>query len=200
MRKSVLFAAAAVWAGAACAMESIDLNGLWDFRLAKDASLEDVKMPDFAPDSKMVVPGCWDAMSHWYNQRGTGCYRRSFTLADDAVNAFLVIDGVGLRSRYWVDGREIGFSKLPWSKFQFETGPLKSGRHEIVCAVDSIVDNSKVKLFWNFYDFYPFGGFHHGVRLDVQRLAVEPRRVVVRTRDFKTGLVELEVQFVGVRR
>ena len=196
-RKSLLFAAAAVWAGAACAMDSIDLNGLWDFRLAKDASLEDVKMPDFKPDSKMVVPGCWDAMSHWYNQRGTGCYRRSFTLADDAVNAFLVIDGVGLRSRYWVDGREIGFSKLPWSKFQFETGPLKAGRHEIVCAVDSIVDNSKVKLFWNFYDFYPFGGFHHGVRLDVQKLAVEPRRVVVRTRDFKTGLVELEVQFAG---
>ena len=30
------------------------------------------------PDGKMVVPGCWDAMSHWYNQRGTGCYRRSF--------------------------------------------------------------------------------------------------------------------------
>ena len=64
-------------------------------------------------------------------------------------------------------------------------------------AVDSVVDNAKVKLFWDFSDFYPYGGFHHGVKLDVQVKAVELRRVVVRTRDYKTGLVELEAQFVA---
>ena len=175
----------------------VSLNGLWDFRLEKDRSLEEVALPAFAADAKMVVPGAWDAMSCYYNVRGTGCYRRTFELGKDVVNAFLVVDGCCLRSKYWIDGREIGFSKLPWSKFEFATGPLKAGRHEIVAAVDSIVDNAKVKLFWNFYDFYAFGGFHHGLWLETQENAVEIRKVVVRTRDYKTGLVELEAQYAS---
>ena len=176
---------------------TVSLNGLWDFRLERDQSLEDVSLPVFAADDKMIVPGAWDAMTHYYNQRGTGCYRRSFELGKDVVNAFLVVDGCCLRSKYWIDGREVGFSKLPWSKFEFATGPLKAGRHEIVAAVDSIVDNAKVKLFWNFYDFYAFGGFHHGVWLETQDVAEEIRKVVVRTRDYKTGLVELEALYAS---
>ena len=197
MPRWIAFSAVALTACAASAMETMDLNGLWDFRLERDVPLEGVKMPAFEPDAKMTVPGCWDAMSHWYNQRGTGCYRCTFELEGDAANAFLVVDGSGIRSRYWIDGREIGFSRLPWSRLRFATGPLKAGRHEIACAVDSIIDNAKVKLFWDFYDFYPFGGFHHGVKLEVQRRPVELARVVVRTRDYRTGLVELEARFEG---
>ena len=175
----------------------VSLNGLWDFRLEKDRTLEEVALPQFAADDKMVVPGAWDATSHYYNRRGTGCYRRTFELEKDVVNAFLVVDGCCLRSKYWLDGREIGFSKLPWSKFEFATGPLKAGRHELVAAVDSVVDNRKVKLFWNFYDFYAFGGFHHGVWLETQEAETEIRKVVVRTRDYRKGLVELEVLYAG---
>ena len=197
MSRWIAFSAVALAVACSQALETVSLDGLWDFRLAKDVPLEGVQMPEFEPDGKMVVPGCWDAMSHWYNQRGTGCYRRTFSLEGDAVNAFLVVDGSGIRSRYWIDGKEIGFSKLPWSRLRFATGPLKEGRHEIACALDSIIDNTKVKLFWNFYDFYPFGGFHHGVKLEVKRLPVELDRIVVRTRDYRTGLVELEAQFEG---
>ncbi len=179
------------------AMERLDLNGLWDFRLEKGRTMEEVAAPDFTANDKMTVPGCWTAMSSYYNQRGTGCYRRRFTLAADVANAFLVVEGVGLRSRYWLDGKEIGMSKLPWNRLEFSTGPLKAGSHELVAVVDAMVDNSKVKLFWDFYDFYPFAGFHHGVHLDLQRLPVELRKVVVRTRDYKTGRVELELLFAG---
>ena len=98
---------------------ALSLNGLWDFRLEAGKTLEDLPaLPSFAADAKMVVPGAWDAMSHYYNVRGTGCYRRSFELAEDVVNAFLVVDGCCLRSKYWIDGREVGFSKLPWSKLR----------------------------------------------------------------------------------
>ena len=179
------------------AVAILSLNGVWDFKLEKDRPLEEVTLPSFGTDDKMVVPGAWDAMSRYYNQRGTGCYRRTFDLAQDIPNAFLVVDGCCLRSKYWIDGREVGFSKLPWSKFEFATGPLAAGRHEIVAAVDSIVDNAKVKLFWDFYDFYPFGGFHHGVWLETQESPVEIRKVVVRTRDYTKGRVELEAQFAG---
>ena len=175
---------------------ALSLNGLWDFRLEAGKTLEDLPaLPSFAADAKMVVPGAWDAMSHYYNVRGTGCYRRSFELAEDVVNAFLVVDGCCLRSKYWIDGREVGFSKLPWSKFEFATGPLKAGRHEIVAAVDSVVDNTKVKLFFDFYDFYAFGGFHHGVWLETQAKPIELRKIVVRTRDYRTGTVELEALY-----
>ena len=173
----------------------VPLNGLWDFRLERGKTMEKVTMPAFAADDKMIVPGAWDAMSRYYNVRGTGCYRRTFELAADVTNAFLVVDGFCLRSRYWIDGREVGFSKLPWSKVEFETGPLAAGRHEIVAAVDSVVDNTKVKLFWDFYDFYASGGFQHGVWLETQEDAVEVRRVIVRTRDYKTGTVELEAVY-----
>lgn len=178
-------------------MKSLSLNGLWDFRFEKGKSLEDLQLPRFEANDKMTVPGCWDSMSKYYNQRGTGLYRTSFILTESVRDAFLVVDGCGLRSKYWIDGRLVGFSKLPWSKFEFRIGWLPPGRHEIVAAVDSIVDNSKVKLFWDFYDFYPFGGFHHGIRLDLQTRPDEIRRVVARTRDYRTGKVELEAQFAG---
>ena len=196
-KKVLAIVAALLAAGTLPAMEKLALDGLWDFRFEKGKTLEDLSLPAFMANDKMTVPGCWNAMSRYFNQHGTGCYRRTFELTDDAANAFLVVDGAGLRSRYWIDGREIGMSKLPWSKFEFATGPLSEGTHELVAAVDSVVDNAKVKLFWDFYDFYPFGGFHHGVWLDVQAKPVELRRVVVRTRDYKTGRVELEAQFAG---
>lgn len=175
----------------------IPLNGLWDFRLEREKTLEECDLPKFSANDKMVVPGAWDAMSCYYNRRGTGCYRRTFELDKDCVNAFLVVDGFCLRSKYWIDGNEIGLSKLPWSKVEFATGPLKAGRHELVAAVDSVVDNKKVKLFWDFYDFYAPGGFHHGVWLETQQSPVEVRKVVVRTRDYKTGLVEIEALYAA---
>ena len=174
---------------------TVVLNGLWDFRLAEQAPMEEVRLPDFAADDKMIVPGCWDAMNDYFDKRGTGCYRRTFTLEKDVVNAFLVVDGCCLRSKYWIDGREIGFSKLPWSRIEFATGPLAAGEHVIVAAVDSLTDEAKVKLFHDFYDFYAPGGFHHGVWLELQTTPVEIRRLVVRTRDYRTGLVEIEALY-----
>ena len=109
----------------------LSLDGLWDFRLEHDKSLEETAMPAFQADDKMLVPGAWDALSRYYNMRGTGCYRREFELEKGVANAFLVVDGCCLRSKFWIDGREVGFSKLPWSKFEFETGPLAAGRQRV---------------------------------------------------------------------
>ncbi|MCQ2391524.1 MAG: hypothetical protein MJ240_08865 [Kiritimatiellae bacterium] len=197
MRTSILFLVIVGLLQAQAGLARLSLDGLWDFHFAERQSLEAAARADFKADDKMLVPGCWNAMSHYFNKHGTGLYRRTFTLAADTPNAFLVVEGVGLRSKYWIDGREIGFSKLPWSRIEFATGPLTAGAHEIVCAADSLVDNAKLKLFWDFYDFYPFGGFHHGMWLEVQQAPAQLRRVVVRTRDYQTGRVELEAQFAG---
>lgn len=186
----ILSGAFAVFAG-----EEIDLNGLWDFRFHEGKQLESMDYRLKGTDTKITVPGCWNAMSRWYDKRGTGFYRRTFEIREDAVNAFLVIDGCGLRSRYWLDGRELGMQVMPWILFELPTGPLKAGRHVLEAAVDSVVDNTKTKLFWDFYDFYPYGGFYHGVRLEMQTAPVEIRRILVRTRDYRRGLVELEAVY-----
>ena len=173
----------------------LSLNGLWDFRMERARPMEELAaLPAFEADDKMVVPGAWDATSRYYNQRGTGCYRRKFACGRFYRDAKLVVDGMGLRARFWLDGRDLGLVKLPWSRFELDLGPLQTGEHEIVAAVDSVVDGSRTKLFHDFYDFYPFGGFHHGVWIEAMEQQDDWRRVVVRTRDYKTGLVELQLE------
>ena len=180
------------------AMESLCLDGLWDFRFEKDRTLEDVaKTSAFKANDKMIVPGCWASMSRYYNLQGTGLYRTTVDLKGDVVNAFVVIEGFGLRAKVFVDSRDVGTSVQPWSTVEFATGPLKAGKHEIVIAVDSISNKGKVKMFHDYYDFYPFGGLYQGVSLMLQKSPVALRDVFVRTRDYKTGLVELEAVFEG---
>lgn len=190
-------AVVASFTATAWAADRIDLNGTWEFRLEEGKSLEEIRLLDFVANDRMTVPGCWDATSRYCNKRGTGCYRRWFDIPYDAEDAYLVVDGMGLRTCALVDGRDVGTCRLPWVRFEFHVGPLTAGRHEIAVAVDSLVDNSKVKMFWNFYDFYPYGGLYHGVSLELKRRACEPRRVAVRTKDYRTGLVDIELVYDG---
>ena len=192
---SALAAMASLFAGA---METLSLDGLWDFRFEKGRMLEDAaKTSEFKANDKMIVPGCWNSMSRYYNQQGTGLYRTSVELESDVVNAFVVIEGFGLRAKVFVDSRDVGTSVQPWSTVEFATGPLKAGKHEIVIAVDCTSNKGKVKMFQDYYDFYPFGGLYQGVSIMLQKSPVALRNVFVRTRDYKTGLVELEAVFEG---
>jgi len=183
-------------AGRLAAMERQTLDGLWDFRFEERKSLEEVGNPRFEANDKMTVPGSWDAMSRYYNKRGTGLYRRTFECGAK-TSARLVVEGMCLRARFWLDGRDLGLVKLPWSRFTIDLGTLSAGRHELVAAVDSMSDDEKVKLFRDFYDFYAFGGFHHGVWLESTDKTSDFSRVVVRTRDYKTGEVELQLEPVA---
>ena len=192
-----LIVATVVWTGLELAAmpTKASLDGLWDFRLETGRHIEQVAgLPAFEANDRMIVPGAWDAMSRYYNKRGTGCYRRKFTLDRNLTSARLVVDGLGLRARFWLDGRDLGLVKLPWSRFEISLGALKGGEHEIVAAVDSMTDPERMKLFYDYYDFYPFGGFHHGIRIEGTPYAAAYRRVVVRTRDYRTGEVELQLE------
>lgn len=174
------------------------LEGLWDFRLERGKTLEELSLPDFSPVEKMVVPGCWDALSHHWNERGTGLYRRTFKLEGDVPAAYLVIDGMCLRAKAFLDGRELGTRVTPWMRIEFATGALAAGTHELTLAIDSTVDEPRrTRLFRNAYDFYPNGGIHHGVWLETLASPDAIRRVVVRTRDYRTGEIELQLVVAG---
>ncbi len=177
-------------------LECRSLNGTWDFAFAEGKELASATA-QFTATDKMVVPGCFDLMPKWYIRRGVAHYSREILLEKAVKNAYLVVEGMGLQAKFFIDGRELKTVKLPYSTFEVEMGPLAAGRHTIVCALDNNLYNTPDLLYKSFYDFYLSGGFYHGISLKLQYQATELDRVVVRTRDYKTGLVELALEAKG---
>jgi beta-glucuronidase len=177
-------------------LERVSLDGTWDFAFARDAKLS-TATSDFEATDRMVVPGCFDLMPKWYAQRGLAHYRRTFMLGQPAKDAWLVVKGMGLQAKFFIDGREVAVSKLPYSTLEIPLGSLSAGEHALVAALDNRLDNSKDLVFKGFYDFFLSGGFYHGMELKLQHAEVELDRVVVRTRDYKTGAVELALEAKG---
>lgn len=165
----------------------LDLGGSWDFRFVEGKSIEETAGATFTATDTMVVPGCYDTMPQWFLKRGTGLYRRSFTLERPVDNAWLVVDGMGLRGRFEVDGRDLGVHPCPYARLELETGPLAAGEHTLFAALDNRFDWATNKLARQYYDFYFHGGFYHGVRL-----IFDNRKLFVRTRDIASGEVEIE--------
>ncbi len=170
------------------ASNALDLNGPWAFRFEEGRPIEAVAGPGFAATDVMCVPGCFDAMPRWQTKRGTGLYRKTFSLDAPVSNAWLVVDGMGLRGSFRIDGKDLGTHPYPYARLELETGPLAAGTHTLFAAIDNRIDWATTKLVQHFYDFYPYGGFYRGVKL-----VFDNRRLQVRTRDYRTGEVELAV-------
>ncbi|MBQ9366948.1 MAG: family 1 glycosylhydrolase [Victivallales bacterium] len=166
----------------------LSLNGSWEFRFEEGKSLEEVANPAFEATDTMVVPACYDTFPKWFLKRGTGLYRRTFTLAQPVENAWLVVDGMGLRGDFRIDGHTtLGVHPYPYARLELETGPLDAGTHMLFAALDNRLDWKTVKLVRPYYDFYLYGGFYRGISL-----VFDHRKLFVRTRDYKSGLIELE--------
>lgn len=176
-------------------MKRHDLDGIWEFDFIENAGLDSVKKPKYS--KLMSVPGTFDSMPEWYCRRGTGCYRKVFDLDRDFPGALFKIDGMGLRGRFSLDGREIGRSELAYSPLAFATGPLAAGRHVLTAELDNTLTESPEQLFQPYYDFYAFGGFYGNVSLKLMTGKFGLDRVRVRTLDFRRGLVRLDLAFVG---
>ena len=194
--KNVAVVAVSCAAMAVSALERKCLDGLWEFSFAEGASVADAKA-DFAATDRMAVPGCYDLMPKWYAKRGLGSYRRTFTLDRSTEAAFLKVKGMGLRARFFVDGREIASSSYPYLTIELPIGPLAAGVHTLAVALDNVLELNGHDVFQPYYDFYLSGGFYHGVELVCTERPVDIDRVVVRTRDFRTGRVELALETKG---
>ncbi len=169
-------------------MDPLSLNGSWAFRFEEGALLADAARPDFEPACTIAVPACFDTLPDWYLRRGVGLYRRTFRLDRDVPAAWLRVDGMGLVGAFWIDGRPIGESALPYSTLRIPTGPLAAGEHVLAAALGNRLDEPRLALAKPYYDFYLHGGFYHGVSL-----VFDDRSLRVRTRDIRDGTVEIEV-------
>lgn len=164
----------------------VSLDGFWEFRFDEGKTYKEAS-PDFVATDRMSVPGCYDMMPKWLCKRGTGQYRRTFTLDEAVDEAWLVIDGMGLTGRFAVDGVELGVHPYPYARLEIPIGPLAAGEHVVFAALDNRFDWEYQKLARPYYDFYCFGGFYHGVSI-----SFDNRKLLVRTRDYRTGEIELE--------
>ena len=69
---------------------------------------------DFAATGRMSVPGCWDMLPKWLCKRGTGLYRRTFTLDKPVENAWILVDGVRPSGNaVFASGRLKSYTKKP---------------------------------------------------------------------------------------
>ncbi len=195
MNWTIKLVAAALMAYVGTAWADVSLDGTWDFRFEEDKILETAGDAGFSATDRMTVPGCWDTMPRWYMKHGTGLYRRTFTLEKPLKDAVLVVDGMGIRARFEVDGRDLGTHPYPYARLELPVGPLAAGEHTVFAAVDNVMEWPRVKLARPYYDFYFYGGFYHGVKI-VER---QPK-VFVRTLDYRTGEIEIEVEGRGTER
>ena len=182
---TILATVAAFWVQAESA-DRMSLNGFWEFAFEEKRTLASANA-DFKATGKMAVPGCFDLMPEWYARRGLAHYRRTFSLAEPVKGAWLIVKGMGLQARFFLDGREVAESKLPYSTLEIPLGTLAAGKHIVVAALDNNLNGSKELVFKPNYDFFLSGGFYHGVEL-----SFSDRRLFVRTRDYKCGTVEIE--------
>jgi len=176
--------------------ETIVPEGLWQFKFVGEALLESLNLKDFVFDDVMAVPGSFDCSPSYYSKRGVALYQNEFIVKKEMEASLLKIDGIGLRGKFWIDGKEVGFTNLPYSGVVFSSGRLAAGRHTISAAIDNRFDADKMKLFLPNYDFYAFGGFYRGLSVSgVPETCIE--RVQVLTRDFRSGRVRVRVLFNG---
>ena len=166
---------------------ALSLNGSWEFRFEEGKSIEQVGDPSFSATEMIAVPSCYDALPKYLCQRGTGLYRRAFSLEHPVENAWIVVDGMGLRGDFRMDGRPLGIYPYPYARLEIPTGPLAAGRHVLFAALDNRFDWETMKLARTDYDFFLYGGFYHGVSLEFDN-----RKLFVRTRDYRTGTIEIE--------
>ena len=195
MNWTIKLVAAALMAYVGTAWADVSLDGTWDFRFEEDKILETAGGAGFSATDRMTVPGCWDTMPRWYMKHGTGLYRRTFTLEKPLKDAVLVVDGMGIRARFEVDGRDLGTHPYPYARLELPVGPLAAGEHTVFAAVDNVMEWPRVKLARPYYDFYFYGGFYHGVKI-----AERQPKVFVRTLDYRTGEIEIEVEGRGTER
>ena len=189
--RKILLSGLVAWA-AGTLLAGISLDGSWEFRFEEGKSYREVADPAFEATDAIPVPCCYDMLPKWLCKRGSGLYRRTFRIDAAVENAWLVVDGMGLTGKFMIDGRDLGVHPYPYAKLDIPTGPLSAGEHTIFAVIDNRFDWDYQKLARPYYDFYCFGGFYHGVSL-----SFDNRKLFVRTRDWRTGEVEVEIRGGG---
>ncbi len=160
--------------------EKIILDGLWDFAFSEE-NMD--RLPENFKDV-MTVPGCFDLMEPYCGKRGIGVYHRKVAVGG-LVRLF--IEGTGLQSQVWFDGRLIGqcpYAYMP-EEFVFDAGA--DTIHELVIVSDNRYNDS----FHPNFDFFGYGGVYGTVFMEkLPELWI--KKLFITTEDYLAGTVRIQ--------
>lgn len=140
----------------------INLSGWWDF--VPDP--EDIgesrayfrRFPQ--PETRLWVPGTWNAQARYWQYVGPAWYRRSFDLPRRG-NLRLRFGGVFYYSKVWLDGQYLGKHEGGYLPFTFLAPNARQGRHTIIVRVDNRLNDSTLPK--RGVDWFPYGGMDRPV-------------------------------------
>ena len=167
-----------------------NLNGIWDFEFLFKKHWQEVDFSTLTYQERITVPGCFDAVAHYENKRGTGIYR---TFVECGGKVKLELEAAGLRGEILWDGKKIAFHDQPYTPqiLIFDAGA--PGKHELIVSADNFVLKGDDSTFSPFYDFYPFGGLYRSVTLtELPEQFID--RVEVLPQNTETGEVLVRVE------
>lgn len=172
------------------------LDGLWDFTfLGESIDPDTIDISSITYNDIFCVPGVFDTTPAYAGRRGTALYRRQVTTSPN-TRLKLKIGGLGLWARIYWDGTIVGADDLPYSGMDFEFEAGSGCSHELVILVDNRLDYKRCALFYQYYDFYGFGGIYRSIELhELPALNLERARIT--PLDIKTGLVAIDLELAG---
>lgn len=143
------------------------LNNQWQFIKSSPALAHSIHQNNW---KSVNLPHTWNAKDgqdgggDYY--RGTGTYKRIFTLDEKFINKkiYLHFDGATTSAKVYINGQEVGSHKGNYAAFRFDiTEQVKLDQPNIVVVtVNNEVDNNVAPLS---ADFTFFGGLYRKVRL-----------------------------------
>ncbi|HBY85736.1 MAG TPA: hypothetical protein DEO86_07675, partial [Colwellia sp.] len=143
------------------------LNNQWQFIKSSPALAHSIDQDNW---KSVNLPHTWNAKDgqdgggDYY--RGTGTYRRVFTLDEKFINKkiYLHFDGATTSTKVYINGKEVGSHKGNYAAFRFDiTEQVKLEQQNIVVVtVNNEVDDNVAPLS---ADFTFFGGLYRKVRL-----------------------------------
>jgi beta-galactosidase len=147
---------------------SIDLGRDWRFAFAAPAA---ASLPDFDDRGwqKVDLPHTWNAVDGQDGgndyRRGSGWYRKRFRIAAaPGRRLFLELDGAGIVTVAYLNGRQVGRHRGAYARFRFDvTAHAVAGENVLAIEVNNAEAPRIAPL--TGADFTYFGGLYRGVRL-----------------------------------
>ena len=150
--------------------EQISLAGFWDFIPDPEGTGESKgyyrNFP--APETRLSVPGTWNAVARYHHYSGAGWYRTRISLPR-AGNIRLHFGAVPFHGKVWLDGKFLGEHFGGYSPFALYVPELKAGEHVLIVLVDNTMTATELPtadktisdgpyIYKRNIGWFPFGG------------------------------------------
>lgn len=189
------------------------LNGNWQFKYCENISFayDEYLFPEFSDDlwDSIPVPSNWQMhgydIPHYTNVRypipydppyvpdenPVCCYRKEFFIGEDWVDKkiHITFDGVDSFFELYINGEEVGFSKVPHMPSEFDiTEHLKAGKNLVALKVYKLSDGTYLED----QDMWRLSGIFRDVYLTAYNEAMLYDISIKTVLSFKDAVLEID--------